>query len=189
MLRIVRPLLLSGLLLLLFGVLFPGLVWALAQLVPGRAAGSPVVAQGRVVGFRYIGQQFRQPGYFHGRPSVVGYNAASTGASNLSASSPALLAAARAHLDTFLLENPDVRPAQVPIELLTASGSGLDPDLSPAAALVQVPRVASARRLPPAQVAALVQRQTTGPWLGFMGPAHVNVLALNVVLDSLTGRP
>jgi len=190
MLRIVRPVLLSGLLLLLFGIGFPAVVWAVAQLLPGgRAAGSPVSVHGRVVGFRYIGQRFRRPGYFHGRPSAVGYNAAGTGASNLSATSPALLAAVRAHLDTLLRQNPGLRPADVPAELLTASGSGLDPDLSPQAALVQVPRVARARRLPPSQVEALVRRQTTGPWLGFMGPAHVNVLTLNIALDSLAARP
>ena len=180
-----RSVLLSGLLLLLFGFAFPGLIWALAQLTPERAAGSPMRAGGRVVGFRYIGQKFTQARYFQGRPSAVDYNAAATGASNASPTNPAFLATVQARLDTFLLQNPGVTKAQVPAELVTASGSGLDPDLSPQGALVQVARVAQARRLPPARVAALVQQHTDGPWLGFMGPAHVNVLVLNLALDQL----
>jgi len=184
-LRLVR---LSGLLLLLFGGAFPGLIWAVAQLMPARAAGSPLTVGGRVVGFRYIGQKFSQARYFQGRPSAVDYNAAATGASNLSATSPVLLAQVKARLDTFLLQNPGVRAADVPIELLTASGSGLDPDLSPQGALVQVARVAQARRIPVAQLQDLVRQQTTGPWLGFVGPTHVNVLALNLALDQLAAR-
>ncbi len=180
-----RPVLLSGLLLLLFGFAFPGLIWALAQLTPERAAGSPVVANGRGVGFRYIGQKFARARYFQGRPSAVDYSAAATGASNLSPTNPVFLAQAKARLDTFLRQNPGVARTQVPAELVTASGSGLDPDLSPAGALVQVARVASARRLAPARVQALVQAQTEGPWLGFVGPAHVNVLQLNLALDQL----
>ena len=179
---------LSGLLLLLFGFAFPGLVWALAQLTPARAAGSPVLAGGRVVGFRYIGQQFRQARYFQGRPSAVDYNAAATGASNTSPTNPAFRAVVRARLDTFLIQNPGVSSAQVPAELVTASGSGLDPDLSPQGALVQVARVARARGLAPARLTELVRTQTTGPWLGFVGPAHVNVLQLNLALDQLAAR-
>ncbi len=178
-----RALRLSGLLLLGFGFGFPGLLWGVGQLLPQRAAGSPVVVGGRTVGFERIGQQFRQARYFQGRPSAVGYNAAASGASNAAPANPDYLRTVRARLDTFLLRNPTVARREVPVELVTASASGLDPDLSPAAAYVQVARVARARRLPPAQVRALVARQVQGPWLGFMGPAHVNVLRLNLALD------
>ncbi|GAB3635065.1 K(+)-transporting ATPase subunit C [Hymenobacter arcticus] len=178
-----RPIILSGLLLLIFGFAFPGLLWAVGKLLPERAAGSPVVVNGRTVGFARIGQQFTQARYFQGRPSAVGYNAAATGASNLGPANPDFLAAVRARLDTFLLKNPTVTRQQVPVELVTASASGLDPDLSPEAAYVQVARVAQARRLPAAQVRALVAAQVQGPWLGFMGPARVSVLRLNLALD------
>lgn len=178
-----RSVLLSGLLLLTFGFVFPGLLWAVGRLVPGRAAGSPVTMNGQVVGFERIGQKFTQVRYFQGRPSAVDYNAASTGASNLGPSNPALHAAIRARLDTLLLLNPGLRREQVPTELLTASASGLDPDLSPAGAYAQVARVAAARRLPPAQVRAVVDAAIEQPWLGFMGPAHVNVLRLNLAMD------
>lgn len=180
-----RPIIVSGLLLLVFGFAFPGLIWGVAQLLPQRATGSPVVAAGRVVGFERIGQKFTQARYFQGRPSAVDYNAAATGASNAGPHNPDFQAAVRARLDTFLLKNPGVTKAQVPVELVTASASGLDPDLSPAAAYVQVARVAQARHLPTAQVRALVQQHTEQPWLGFMGPAHVSVLRLNLALDAL----
>lgn len=181
-----RPILVSGLLLLVFGFGFPGLLWGVAQLLPQRAAGSPVVAGGRVVGFERIGQQFTQARYFWGRPSAVGYNAAATGASNAGPNNADFHAAVRARLDTFLLKNPGITKAQVPVELVTASASGIDPDLSPAGAYVQVARVARARRLPAAQVQQLVAQYTEQPWLGFMGPAHVSVLRLNLALDALS---
>lgn len=187
MLHFLRPLLLSGLLLLTFGFVFPGLVWAIGQLVPQRAAGSPVLLKGRVVGFERIGQQFAQARYFHGRPSAVDYNGAATGASNAGPSNPDFQALVRARLDTLLRQNPALRRGQVPTELVTASASGLDPDLSPAGAYAQVGRVAAARRVPPAQVRVLVDNLTERPWLGFMGPPHVNVLRLNLAMD--TQRP
>lgn len=179
-----RPLLLSGLLLLTFGFVFPGLLWAVGRLLPNQAAGSPLVVRGRVVGFERIGQKFTQPRYFQGRPSAVDYNGAATGASNAGPSSPAFQALVRARLDTLLLENPTLRRGQVPTELITASASGLDPDLSPAGAYAQVARVAAARHLPPAQVKAAVAALVEQPWLGFMGPPHVNVLRLNLAMDA-----
>lgn len=183
MLNFLRPLLLSGLLLLTFGFVFPGLLWAVARLVPSRAAGSPVVVNGRTVGFERIGQKFTQARYFQGRPSAVDYNGASTGASNAGPSNPDYQATVKARLDTLLQENPALRREQVPTELVTASASGIDPDLSPAGAYAQVARVAAARHLPPAQVRAVVDGLVEEPWLGFMGPAHVSVLRLNLALD------
>ncbi|HEX8428167.1 MAG TPA: potassium-transporting ATPase subunit KdpC [Hymenobacter sp.] len=183
--NILRPVLLSGLLLLAFGFAFPGLVWAVGLLVPERAAGSAVVVAGKTVGFEQIGQKFMQARYFHGRPSAVDYNGAATGASNTGPTNPALQAAVQARLDTFLLQNPIIRKEQVPAELVTASASGLDPDLSPIGAAVQAARVAQARQLNPARVRALIAQHTELPWLGFMGPARVNVLRLNLALDQI----
>ena len=181
-----RPIIVSALLLLAFGFGFPGLLWGVAQLLPQRAAGSPVVAGGRVVGFERIGQKFTQARYFWGRPSAVDYNAAATGASNAGPNTPVFLATVRTRLDTFLLKNPGVAKGQVPVELVTASASGIDPDLSPAAAYVQVARVARARHLPAERVRQLVAQHTQQPWLGFIGPAHVSVLHLNLALDKLS---
>ena len=172
-------------LLLLCGVAYPALIWAAAQLAPGHGEGQQVVQNGRLVGYANVGQKFTRPDYFSSRPSAVDYHADASAGSNKGPSNPEYLAAVRARLDTFLRQNPGVTKAQVPAELLTASGSGLDPDLSPQGALVQVARVARARRLPPAQVQALVQAHVQP---GLLGPSKVNVLALNLALDALSAR-
>ena len=183
--NILRAVILSGLLLLTFGFAFPGLVWAVGLLLPERAVGSAVIIGGKTVGFEQIGQKFTRPRYFQGRPSAVDYNGVVTGASNTGPTNPALRAAVQARLAAFLLSNPTVRKEQVPAELVTASASGLDPDLSPAGAAVQIARVAHARQLSPVRLRSLVAQYTQHPWLGFMGPAHVNVLQLNLALDQL----
>ena len=165
-------------------VLYPALVWAAAQLAPGRGEGVQLSRNGRVVGFANVGQKFSKPEYFNGRPSAVDYHADASSGSNKGPSNPEYLAVVKARLDTFLLQNPGVKAADVPAELITASGSGLDPHLSPQGALVPVARVARARRLAPARVHALLTSQTeTNP----IGPDRVNVLRLNLALDSLTG--
>ncbi|MGI4743639.1 MAG: K(+)-transporting ATPase subunit C [Janthinobacterium lividum] len=164
--------------------IYPALVWAAAQLAPGHGEGVQVHHNGRLVGFANVGQRFDRPGYFSSRPSAASYHADGSSGSNKGPSNPDYLKEVQARLDTFLVKNPGVRRADVPAELLTASGSGLDPDLSPQGALVQVPRVAKARALPPAQVASLVQ-QHVQPSL--LGPSKVNVLALNLALDGLAG--
>ena len=172
-------------LLVLCCVLYPALVWAVAQLAPGHGAGVQISRNGRVVGFANVGQKFTRPEYFNSRPSAADYHADGSSGSNKGPSNPEYLAVVKARLDTFLLQNPGVKAADVPSELLTASGSGLDPHLSPQGALVQVPRVAQARALPPAQVQALVQQHVE---TSLLGPDHVNVLRLNLALDALKGR-
>ena len=163
-------------------VVYPAIVWAAAQLAPGQGEGVQVRRNGRLVGFANVGQRFDRPEYFNSRPSAVSYHADGSGGSNKGPSNPEYLKEVQARLDTFLVRNPGVKPADVPAELITASGSGLDPDLSPQGALVQVPRVAKARGLAPAQVQALVQQHTA---LVLFGPDKVNVLALNLALDAL----
>lgn len=177
----------TALMLLLCCGLYPVLVWAAAQLAPGKGEGVQVSRNGRVVGFANVGQKFDKPEYFNSRPSAVDYHADGSAGSNKGPSNPEYLATVKARLDTFLLQNPGVKAADVPAELLTASGSGLDPDLSPQGALVQVPRVARARGLAPEQVRGLVLQHTT---LVLFGPDKVNVLALNLALDALapTGK-
>ena len=162
--------------------LYPALVWAAAQLAPGKGEGEQITRNGRVVGFANVGQKFDKPEYFNSRPSAADYHADASSGSNKGPSNPEYLAVVKARLDTFLLQNPGVQAADVPAELITASGSGLDPHLSPAGALVQVARVARARKLDAARVQALVLQQVeTNP----VGPDRVNVLKLNLALDAL----
>ena len=162
--------------------IYPALVWAAAQLAPGHGEGVQVRQRGRLVGFANVGQRFDKPEYFSSRPSAASYHADGSSGSNKGPSNPDYLKEVQARLDTFLVQNPGVQRAEVPAELITASGSGLDPDLSPQGALVQVPRVAKARGLAPARVRELVQQHTTP---GILGPDKVNVLALNLALDEL----
>lgn len=140
---------------------------------------------GRLVGFANVGQKFDKPEYFNSRPSAAGYKADASAGSNKGPSNPDYLKEVQARLDTFLVQNPGVYRADVPAELITASGSGLDPDLSVQGALVQVPRVAQARGLAPAKVQALVAQYIQS---GTLGPDRVNVLKLNLALDDLTGK-
>lgn len=177
---------LTFLLLILVSVIYPMTVRLVAYLAPGHGRGVTVEKNGKVVGYAIIGQKFTQDKYFWSRPSAVDYNAAGSGGSNRGPSNPDLLKDVQSRMDTFLLHNPTVRKSEVPSELVTASGSGLDPDLSPAAAYIQVQRVAKARNLSAVAVNDLVHDHVKGPLLGLFGPAHVNVLELNVALDGVT---
>ena len=183
-----RPALMSLILLtLVTGVAYPLLVTGIAQAVfPYEANGSLIVRDGKVVGSALIGQSFDDPKYFWGRPSATsphGYNAGSSSGSNLSPTNPAQIAAAQGRVNALRATDPDNK-APIPVDLVTASGSGLDPHISPAAALYQVPRVARERKLSPDDVRALVERHTEGRQLGFLGEPRVNVLALNLALDA-----
>jgi K+-transporting ATPase ATPase C chain len=171
------------------GLLYPGLVTALAQLFfPRQANGSLVAAHGRVVGSALIGQPFAQPRYFHPRPSAAGagYDATASGGSNRGPTDSALAARIGAAVDS--LRRDGVRGA-VPSDMVTASGSGLDPDISPANALLQAPRVARARGVAEAEVRALVAAHIQGRQLGLFGEPRVNVLLLNLALDSAGESP
>ena len=172
-------------LMMLCCVLYPALVTAVAQAAPGHGEGVQISRDGRVVGFANVGQKFDKPEYFNSRPSAADYHADASSGSNKGPSNPEYLAVVKARLDTFLLQNPGVQAADVPAELLTASGSGLDPHLSPQGALVQVARVARTRRLDEARLRTLVQQHIeTNP----MGPDRVNVLKLNLTLDALAAE-
>lgn len=170
----------------LTGLIYPGIVTGLCQLLfPHRANGSLVTVDGTIVGSALIGQNFTKPEYFHPRPSAAGndgYDASASNGSNLGPTNQKLIDRVKADVDKFHKENPDYN-GPLPADLLTASGSGLDPDLSPASALAQAPRVAKARGVSLEPVQQLISVRTEGRELGFLGEPRVNVLSLNLELD------
>lgn len=196
LLRQFRPaILLTLLLTLIVGILYPLAVTGVAQaLFPSQANGSLVYVNGKPIGSALIGQYWTQPGYFHGRPSATlnlagtpaPYEANNSGGSNLGPTNQTLVQTVQQRIAALKAENPDVPPGTpIPADLVTASASGLDPDISVAAAYYQIPRVAKARGLSQATVRALVDAHITGRFLGLFGEPRVNVLELNLALDAL----
>jgi potassium-transporting ATPase KdpC subunit len=198
MLREIRPAIVMILAMtVLTGLVYPLAMTGIAQVAfPYQAKGSLIEKDGKVIGSALIGQNFEKPEYFHGRPSVTTdtdpkdssktvpapYNAANSSGSNAGPTSKALIERVQADVDKLKAENPN---APIPIDLVTTSASGLDPDISPAAALFQVPRVAKARNLDEARLRQLVQAQTEIRTFGILGEPRVNVLQLNIALDAL----
>lgn len=172
-------------LLVILSVVYPLVVAGVARFAPGEGKGETVTANGKVVGYALVGQKFTEDRYFNSRPSAVDYNASGSAGSNKGPSNPDYLKTVQARIDTFLVHNPGVRKEDIPAELVTASGSGLDPDLSPVAAKIQVARVAKVRGISSERLVQLVDEHTKGPLIGLFGPSTVNVLALNVALDQL----
>src|SRR5260221_529986 len=168
---------------LFFCGIYTLLILGISWLAPDKGEGETIKLQGKVVGYALEGQTFTRDTYFWSRPSAAGYNAAGSAGSNKGPSNPDYLKDVQAHIDSFLVHNPGIKREEIPAELVTYSGSGLDPDLSPAGARVQVRRVAAARKLPEDKLLALVDHFTERPLLGLFGPAKVNVLKLNVALD------
>jgi len=173
---------------LLTGVIYPLAVTGIAQLVfPSQANGSLIIADGQAIGSRLIGQSFDDPKYFWGRLSATTsfpYNAEASSGSNLGPSNPALLEAVKARIAALKMADP-TNTQPIPVDLVTSSGSGLDPDISIAAALYQVPRVAKARGMSETAVITLVNKYTDGRQFGFLGEPRVNVLELNLALDGI----
>ena len=198
MLREIRPaIVVLVALTLITGLVYPLVMTGIAKVMPYRAGGSLIERDGKIVGSALIGQEFKSDKYFHGRPSATTaadpadptktvaapYNAANSGGSNLGPSNKALIDRVQGDLDTLKKENP---AAAVPVDLVTTSGSGLDPDISPEAAYFQVPRVAKARNLTEDRVRQLVGEHVEERFLGILGEPRVNVLLLNLGLDRLS---
>ncbi len=170
---------------ILCSILYPLFIAAIAKMAPGGGKGETVSVNGKVVGYANIGQKFTDDKYFWSRPSAVDYNAAGSAGSNKGPTNPDYLKLVQDRIDSFLVHNPGVKKEDIPAELVTASGSGLDPDLSPAGAKVQVKRIAAIRKIDEVRILFLVEKQTEQPFLGWFGPAKVNVLKLNIELDKL----
>lgn len=168
---------------ILLAVVYPLLIAGIGKAAPGGGKGETILVNGRVVGYEKVGQNFTDDKYFHGRPSAVGYNAAGSAGSNKGPSNPDYLQTVKDRIDTFLVHNPGITKEQIPAELVTASGSGLDPHISPASAYIQVKRIAIVRGLPEETIKALVDTHIEK---SSIGPAEkIHVLKLNIALDQI----
>lgn len=202
-----QPLLSTLVLLLICGVGFPLLMNGLSALIfPEQANGSLVEADGRAIGSRFVGQEFTEPYFMKGRPSAVHYNTyftdsqgssvcvdgtpfsgVASGSQNLGPSNPALAERVEQDMEAFLEANPDIRRENIPADLMTASGSGLDPHITPQAARIQIPAIAEASGLTPAQLEEIVKNNTSGKLFGIFGEETVNVLGVNVEIARAMG--
>ncbi len=171
------------LIVILFAVIYPLTILGIAQFAPNQGKGETISVNGKVVGYQKIGQKFDKANYFWGRPSAVDYNAAGSGGSNKGASNAEYLAQVQKRIDTFLVVHPYLKKSEIPADMVTASGSGLDPNISPQGALIQVKRVAYVRKLSEEKVKQLVEKMSNKPKV--MGTETVNVLELNIALDRL----
>ncbi|OXA77037.1 K+-transporting ATPase ATPase C chain [Flavobacterium aquidurense] len=168
--------------LILFAVIYPLAIYGIAQFAPNQGKGETISINGKVVGYQKIGQKFDKSNYFWGRPSAVDYNAAGSAGSNKGPSNADYLALVQKRIDTLLLVHPYLKKWEIPSDMVTASGSGLDPNISPQGALIQVKRVAKERKLAEDKVKALVESKIN---TAVVGPETVNVLELNMALDAL----
>lgn len=174
---------LTAILIVLCAVIYPLLIAGISKMAPGNGNGKTISVNGTIVGYENIGQKFTDDKYFQGRPSAVDYNAAGSAGSNKGGSNPDYLISVQARIDTFLVHNPTINKADIPVDLVTASGSGLDPNISVKAALVQAPRIAKTRGRSEKEIQDLVSRLTEKPLFGIFGPEKVNVLKLNIALN------
>lgn len=174
----------------LFCGAYTAVVWAIAQLAPQSGDGITLryTATSTNYGYEDVGQSFTADNYFWSRPSAAGYNAAGSAGSNKGPSNPEYLSQVKARIDTFLLHNPGIEIARIPADLVTASGSGLDPNITPEAALIQAPRIARTRGISESQVTTLIDHLTDRPLFGFLGKPRINVLKLNCALDNETRK-
>ena len=180
--HILPALRLTAICIVVFCVVYPAIIWAVAKTALGHGKGETILKNGKVIGYEKIGQLFTEDRYFNSRPSAVAYNAAGSAGSNKGPSNPDYLKEVQARIDTFLVHNPDVKKDQIPVELVTASGSGLDPHLSPKGAKIQIARIAKIRNISNEKLSQLVDQYTIKP---LMGPDVVHILKLNLALEEL----
>lgn len=174
---------LTILLIVLLAVCYPLLIAGIGKLAPGKGRGETVTLGGKIVGYALVGQKFSDDKFFWGRPSAVDYNAAGSAGSNKGPTNADYLKLVQDRIDSFLVHNPGIKKSAIPAELVTASGSGLDPDISAAGALIQVKRIAAIRHMQESELTKLVEQHIEKPFLGLFGPEKVNVLKLNVALE------
>lgn len=170
---------------LLFCGAYSLLILGIAQAAPNKGEGQTIIVNGQVKGYALEGQNFTQDKYFNGRPSAAGYNAAGSSGSNKGPSNPDYLKDVQSRVDSFLVHNPSIKKRDIPSELVTASGSGLDPDISAEGAFVQIARIAKTRNIPEEKIKVLVTQQTQKPLFEILGTEKINVLQLNIELDKL----
>lgn len=182
---IIQSVRLTLVLLVLLSVIYPIAIAMAGKLSKGAGSGEKVIKNGKVVGYVQLGQSFTEPKYFWGRPSAVNYNAAGSAGSNKGPSNPTYLKEVSNRIDTLLKYNPTITKADIPADMVTASGSGLDPHISQQGAIIQVKRIAAIRHIDERKIAQLIVKNTNVPFLGLFGPTTVNVLQLNLALDNL----
>lgn len=182
---IIQSLRLTLVLLVLLCIIYPVSIALIGKLSKGNGGGEKLSKDGKVVGYAALGQSFTKHEYFWGRPSAVNYNAAGSGGSNKAPSNEEYLKQVSNRIDTLLKYNPTLKRADIPADMVTASGSGLDPDISVQGAEIQISRIATYRKLNEHIVKDLVAKNTETPLLGLFGPAKINVLKLNLALDQL----
>lgn len=185
--NIISAIKLTILLVILLSGVYTCIVLGIAQLAPNHGKGEIVSLNGKTY-YSNIGQAFTADKYFWSRPSAVDYNPAGSGGSNLGPFNPELLRTVQARIDTFLAHDPGERKQDIPVDLVTASGSGLDPDISIQAAKVQVRRISAVRHIPEVKLYALISKETEPPFFGLFGPEKINVLKLNLALDKMTSQ-
>jgi len=176
---------LTAICLILFVGIYTLIIYSIAQLAPNKGEGEIVNIHNKKVGYKLEGQKFNEDKYMWGRPSAVDYNATTSSGSNKGPSNPTYLQDIRTRIDHFLVHNPSIKKELIPSDIVTASGSGLDPDISLEAAVVQIDRIASIRKISTKKINTLIAQQIQKPFLGFGGPAKINVLKFNIELDKM----
>jgi potassium-transporting ATPase KdpC subunit len=171
--------------LIFFSGIYTLVIYGIAQFAPNHGEGVKIEVNGKTVGYSLEAQNFTKDNYFMSRPSAAGYNAAGSSGSNKGPTNPDYLKDVQTRIDSFLVHNKSIRKEQITSELVTSSGSGLDPDISPAGAYIQVPRIAAARGLSPEKVNSIIEQSIQPPLFGILGTERVNVLKLNLALDNI----
>ncbi|TCC91732.1 K(+)-transporting ATPase subunit C [Pedobacter frigiditerrae] len=182
---IIQSIRLTLVLIVLLCILYPLSIALAGKFSKGNGDGEKITKNGKVVGYALLGQSFTSPEYFWGRPSAVGYNAAGSAGSNKGPSNEDYLKSVSDRIDTLLKYNPTIKKADIPADMVTASGSGLDPNISEQGAIIQIKRIAAIRKIDERKITELVVKHTDGPFLGLFGPSSINVLKLNIALDEL----